>query len=167
MQLNELLGEIFPEPPAGFEARVRRYAAAAAALARLKPEHDLVGFQPVSLSNYVEGLARRAGITLEALLEWAGIRDWGEVAAPGIGRLCRELGMSLRESLTNCRMSIAEAAGFAPLSLQMTLPRGGPGHGGLLAACEESLAAIEVSYDDDLRRVRTSMEEELRRAFQI
>lgn len=166
-ELDKLLQKAFPEPSAALHERGRQLAAAALALARLRPEFEKVGFQPLSLGSYIEGLARRAEVGLEALLRWADVRSWDEVTTPGIARFCRELGMSLREAMAFCRMSLAEAAGFPPLSLQATLSRGLQAPVDPLTVCEDALDTIESRYDAGNRHLRLSVERELRKAFHL
>ena len=58
-------------------------------------------------------------------------------------RLCKEIGMSLREAIAHVRISFAEAQGFGPFCL--VVAQRGPGDRGL-EHCEAALAEVETGY---------------------
>src|SRR4051812_31954834 len=104
--LNLLRAARHQDVPEGFRQRCRQSAGAALTLARLRRERERIGFVPLSLPDYVEGMARALGESLSEVLAWLGLRELrGEDAAAPLARLGHALGMSWRETLAHLRIA--------------------------------------------------------------
>ena len=157
---TEVLRATLPEPSAeeAFQGRCDEAGAAAHGIARLRREHQRVGFVPLPLAEYIHGLVKLAGVPLGPVFSWLGVSDLTSAepgSARGAARLAREIGMSLREALTHLRIDLAAQAGAAPVPLLVARHRAPGRRRTPLEECEEVLEQIEVGYDlDGLRKLR-------------
>ncbi len=148
-----------------FRVRCRDAALAPLALARLREERSRVGFVPLSMADYIEGIAKARGVSLTALLDSHGIAALGPPdahSAPAFAGLARNLGMSFREALAHIRIGLAEAFEAPPAAILMARARSAPGRRLFpLDQCEAALEHIEASYTPaqsaELRRVESAL----------
>ena len=156
------------EVPEAFLERCRQAAECAAMLAKLRKERRRVGFVPVSLAEYVQDLAKMAGVPLPKVLARHGIAD---ISSPGprsgkaIARLARELGLGLREALVHVRIGFAERCGLAPVPLLMASRRTAHTSRSLLDHCETVLEQLESACEPYVLNELHEIESELRAAY--
>lgn len=156
---------IVAEGSPAFRRRCRDSALAALALARLREERQRVGFVPLPLADYIEGIARSAGVSLDALLARLGVPDLSRLdakSAGGLGRLAHSIGIGLREALLHLRIQLAAAFETPEAALFTARARSGPGRRGIApSAYDAVLERIEAGYDaaqaQQLREVEAAM----------
>lgn len=106
--------DVEPEDPgAAFRDRCRAAAEAAAVILKLRQERKCVKFSLVAFSDYIGGLAKTVGASLEAVEDWFGLADLKVRAdsATALARLARAIGCSIEETLE--RMQIDFCQGHA------------------------------------------------------
>jgi len=156
---------IVAEGSPAFRRRCRDAALAALALARLREERRRVGFVPLSLADYIEGIARSAGVSLGPLLTRLGVPGLSGLdakSAGALGRLAHAVGIGLREALLHLRIQLAAAFEAPGAPLLTARARGGPPpRGGALSGHDTVLERIEAGYDSaqtqQLREMATAM----------
>jgi hypothetical protein len=158
--------DVGPEPPKwlqtaidaaktspDFEAKLAETGRVSHSLALLRKERGkMSGFAgPVSLRGLVQFLATRASIDPEFVFRYLSLNleAVDELSPVALVRLCRAIGLSLREALIHVRIGfVGDGAVFAE-----TLQRGNPES--MLSRCESELSRIEAGYDDKtLLRIR-------------
>ena len=145
-----------------FRFRCEEAADIALSLAKMRRERGRSqGFVDLSLQTYVEGLAELAEVDLNRILRWLELPDLGSLESITIRsavRLCKEIGMSLREAVDHVRIGFAESQGFAPFSI-VAAQRGSSDRG--IERCEVTLAELETRYDlsvlHQIRELETAM----------
>src|SRR3990172_1638002 len=103
-----------------FRERCRKAAEVALILETLRRERRRVGFVPLSLANYIEGLAKVTNVSLTPVLLWLGITDlagFDHGSVKALARLAKDIEISIRETLVHLRISFADRFGLAPISL--------------------------------------------------
>ncbi len=147
-----------------FQARSREAAEIAYTLNKLRSERERIGFVPMSIGDYVEGIAKVANLSLSPTLSWLGISDIRHPdpqSATGFARLGLELGLSLSEILTHIRVAVAGFAGSSSIPLLMARRRSGASGRDDLQECISVLEEIEAKYDQstlkDLRMIETEI----------
>lgn len=156
---------LFNEPEDGtvntqFQTRCREAAAVALNLAQLRRERERIGFVPLSLNAYIQGLVKITNVSLTPILKWLGLEELtqiGSSSALGLARLSHGLGIQLREALIHLRIGFAEQIDGAPMPLLIARHRSETGGRSSLEECESVLSKVESGYD--LYRLK-----ELRRA---
>jgi hypothetical protein len=148
-----------------FRARVREIMIKET-LDKLRAERERIGFWPVPIGAYIQGMAKAANLSLPLTLGWFGISDIhnpNPQSARGFARLGLKLGLSLFETLAHIRIAIAGSVGDFPFNLSYR--DGGLGQNDL-QKCLFLLREIEAKYDqlilDDLRLI----EDEVRAVYQ-
>jgi hypothetical protein len=134
-----------PEPgnsDPSFGDRCRAMSEAAYALAALRQERWRAGFAPLSIDAYLRDLARASRIDLAPVLAAFGIGDLAPREPSGLrplARLCRQLGVPVREAFVHLGLSLAEGLGLAPAPLWAARARGHEPTRDPLAESEEAL----------------------------
>lgn len=132
--------------------RMREAGAVAFALARMRSEKQNIGFVPLPFGEYLQGLAKLAGVAMDPVLRWAAIRDFTVFEAKeatGLGRLARTLGFAIEELFLSLRISVAEHAGGAPLPM-LAAHRGASG-AVTISQCDRALHQLESSWPNELK----------------
>ena len=132
--------------------RMTKAGAGAYALAKMRAERAIVGFVPLSLGEYVEGLAALAGIRLEPLFSALGIgtlNPSNAATAERIGRLARYLGFRLDELIVSLRVGFAEQVAGAPLPM-LAAHRGAP-TATSPGECVHVLDQLQIGWPPELR----------------
>ena len=149
-----------------FVARCQEAAMVALAIAKMRRERSRARrFVDLSLESYIGGVAKLSGADLQGVLTWLkvpGLGNLGLETVRGAMRLCKEIGMSLREVLAHVRIGFAEAQGFGPFSL--VVARRGPGDRGL-EYCETALAEVETGYPIATIQQIRSLEDAIHSAY--
>jgi len=149
-----------------FMARCQEAAMVALAIAKMRRERSRARrFVDLSLESYMGGVARLSGADLMAVLNWLkvpGLGNLGLETVRGAMRLCKEIGMSLREVLAHVRIGFAEAQGFGPFSL--VVARRGSGDRGL-EYCEAALVEVETEYPIATIQQIRSLEDAIHSAY--
>ena len=139
-----------PDVSPAFRDHCRQAAATAWGLYALREERSRIGFVPLSLADYLEGIARTACISIPPVLDALGIPGFSSLdprSVPVLARFARDLGMSLREVLAHFRIALAEAFHASPAALLMAHRRSSPGRRAApLYECEAALERIESRY---------------------
>jgi hypothetical protein len=134
--------------PSDFRQRCQHAATSAYAIAKMRRERGLAQrFVDLPLAAYIEGLAQLAGADLSTVLEYLGVLRFARLDAEnvrGIVRLCKSLGLSLRETMAHFRIEFAAAQGI-PFSL-LAARRGHDDQSGGLESCEAALTEAEANY---------------------
>lgn len=139
--------------------KYREAAGVALSIAKLRKEKERVGFVPLPLADYIQGLVKVANISLPRLLKWVGLED---ISRPSAGtarafaRLTQEIGINLREALVHIRIAYASQVDSPPILLLMARHRSAGATGGSpLEECEAVLGEVESEYElDALRELR-------------
>lgn len=132
-----------------FVERCESAADAALSVAKLRRERYRIGFVPLSLGEYIEGLARVAKISLSRVVDWLGIVGFSKFDSPssaGLVRLAQEIGMTLRELLVHVRIGFAAEFDSSPVALLVARRRRPGDMRSELDNCEDVLLDIEASY---------------------
>ena len=151
-----------------FRARARGAAEIAYTLNKLRAECKKIGFVPMSIGDYVQGIAKVANLSLSPTLRWLGIsnlRHPDPQSAAGFARLGLEIGLSLSEVLAYVRIAIAGITGSSPISLLMARCRSGPLGQNDLQECISVLEEIEAKYDQSTREELRLIEDEIRAVY--
>jgi hypothetical protein len=159
--------EEVPAPPellAGYRAA----ADVALSFARLRKERDSIGFVPLSIVDYVQGLIKVTNAPLTPILTWLGITDLAELgprSARAFAKLTQGVGISLREALVHLRIGLAEQIDSVPMPLVVARQRSSGAFRNQLEECEAALSEIESEYDLDCLRELSGAEFEIRAAY--
>lgn len=153
----------------GFRVRCREAAGLALAILKLRRERQRVGFLPVSLTDYLQGLVKVAGLSLAQMLAAIGVQDLtfrSPEVATAFGRLALQIGMSLRETLAHLRIDFATERQLAPMAFLVAHRHAGDPRRTQLEDCEEVLLQIESEYDSKSLSDLRSIEEGIRNGYQ-
>lgn len=156
-----------PIPP-DLLGRYREAADVAFSLAKLRKERENIGFVPLSIADYVQGLVKVANVSLGPILVWLGIEDLsqlGPTSAKAFAKLTRGLGIRMREALVHLRIGFAEQIDSAPMPLLVARHRSAGTFRSQMEECEAVLSEIESEYDLDCLRELRSTEFEVRAAY--
>lgn len=141
-----------------FRDRCREAAAFALSMGQLRAERHRIGFVPLSLSAYIQGLVKMTNVSLEPILKWLGVEELsqlGSASAVRLARLARGIGIELREALIHLRIGFAEDVDGAPMSLLVARQRSTAGGRSTLEECESVLNDVESAYDiESLKELR-------------
>ena len=154
-------------PSEGFRAKYRTAAASAANIAKLRRERRRIGFVPIPLSEYLEGLIKVAGVPAESVLsrvDLTEIADMTFASARKLARFGQVIEIGLRELLVHVRIGFAEKFDSTPVPLLLAHHRFA-GARDQLEQCEAVLALAEVEYDGDLLNELRRTEFEIRAAY--
>ncbi|MCG3145297.1 MAG: hypothetical protein HONDAALG_02872 [Gammaproteobacteria bacterium] len=149
-----------------FRARAHQIAET---LDKLRAEREKIGFVPMSIGDYIHGIAKVVNLSLSSTLNWLGISDIcrpDPQSAGGFARLGLELGLSLSEILTHIRVAVADFAGSSPIPLLMARRRCGVPGGNDLQVCVSVLDDIEAKYDRSIIQDLRLIEDEIRAVYQ-
>jgi hypothetical protein len=156
-----------PAPPELLN-RYRTAADVALNLAHLHKERDRIGFVPLSIADYVNGLVKVTNVSLGPILSWLGVGDLAELgprSARAFAKLTRVLGINVREALIHLRIGLAEQVDSAPMPLLVARQRSSGTFRNHLEECEAVLSDIESEYDLDCLRELRAAEFEVRAAY--
>lgn len=154
---------LFNEPQEGtvetqFQNRCREAAGVAYSLAQLRRERERIGFVPLSLNAYIQGLVKMTDVSLTPIRKWLGLDELTQIGASsalGLARLAQGLGIQLREALIHLRIGFAEQIDGAPMPLLIARHRSITGGRNSLEECERVLTKVESGYDlDRLKELR-------------
>jgi hypothetical protein len=166
-----LLHFSFPDEPDSndsFIRRCREAAEVALGVAKMRKEQQRIGFVPLSFADYVQGLVKVSGVSLQKVLARYGIKDLSatdEDSAPLLARLAREVGMGVRETLAHINISLAAQLNAAPMPLLVARYRGVAARQTPVEVCEAVLRQLASDYDlPSLREVRR-IEDSIRAVF--
>ena len=139
-------GALAPE----FQNRCREAVAVALSLGQLRRERERIGFVPLSLSAYIQGLVKVTNISLSPIMKWLGLEELSQIGADsavGLARLAQSLGIQLREALIHLRIGFAEQIDGAPMPLLIARHRSAGSGRNSFEECESVLTKIESGYD--------------------
>ena len=175
--LTELLRQSFQDqgdtetpltkPSEDFHQRCEMAADAAFAITKLRNERRRIGFIPISLAEYLQGLMNITGAQIEAVLLRFGIDEVKNVtseSARKFARLAQELEISLREFLIHVRIGFVERIDSTPVPLLLAHHRSA-GIRDQLSECEVVLGIAEAEYDGELLNELRRTEFEIRAAY--
>src|SRR5918912_546919 len=167
---DSLLFSQFEDEPVSAELheKFREAASIALNLGKLRKERERVGFVPLSLAAYVQGLVKVAKVPLAPILSWLGIDDlsqFSSASARGFARLAQGIGVELREALIHLRIGFAEQIDAAPMPLLVARQRSTGARRSHLEECEAVLGDIESEYELDALRQLRRTEFEFRAAY--
>jgi hypothetical protein len=148
--------------------KYREAASIALSLVQLRNEKERVGFVPLSLAAYVQGLVKVANVSLTPILKWLGINDLSQLGAEsarGFARFAQAIGVDLREALVHLRIGFAEQIDAAPMPLLVARQRSTGSRRSHLEECETVLGEIESEYELDCLRELRRTEFEFRAAY--
>ncbi len=119
--------DVFENPDMKFERTSERFrqrcseaADIALTISKIRKESVRIGFSPISLAQYVQGIADALNLSLKPVLKWIGVKDisYTTVETAGeIARFAKKIGFSLRETLAHIRIGFLEQVGYDPNSL--------------------------------------------------
>jgi len=158
---------VFDEPSQAFRQRCQAAADSAFSIVKLRNERRRIGFVPISLAEYVQGLVKVAGVQIEGVLARFGIDDitsGTSDSARKLARLAQELGISLREVLVHVRIGFVERIDSVPVPLLLAHHRS-TGVRDQLGECEAVLGLAEAEYDGELLNELRRTEFEIRAAY--
>ena len=156
------------EAPADFYERCQNAAIVAHGLAALRKERQRIGFVPLSLSEYIQGLIKITGVSIASILAWVGVKELTYTDAStlkALAHLARAIGLSLQETLLHARIGFAAQFGSAPVSLLIARRRAIGPRPGPVQECENALQHIESEYDLNRVRELSQLEAEVRAAY--
>jgi hypothetical protein len=152
------------QPAVSEQFRARAFEIAET-LNKLRAEREKIGFLPMSIGDYVQGIAKDKNLSLSSTLSWLGISDIrrpDRQSAGGFARLGLELGFSQIELLAHIRVAIAGSSGSSSMPLLMARYRFGALGRNDLQVCMSVLEEIEAKYDQstlqDLRLIEAEIE---------
>jgi hypothetical protein len=157
------------ETSESFRDRCRQATARALAILKLRRERQRVGFLPVALTDYIQGLAKVAEVSLSQVLTSIGVEELNLRApehATSLGGLARAIGLSLRETLAHLRIDFAAQREFAPIALLVAHRHSGNPRRSQLDDCEAVLLQVESEYDSKSLRDLRAIEQSIRIAYQ-
>jgi hypothetical protein len=157
----------FPAPSEAFHQRSRDAANSALSIIRLRNERRRIGFVPITLAEYIQGLVKVAGVQIESVLARFGIENISRSnsdSARKLARLAQELGISLREVLIHARIGFVERTNALPVPLLLAHHRS-IGVRDQLGECEAALGMAEAGYDGELLNELHRTEFEIRAAY--
>jgi len=155
-------------PSETFGERCEAAARLGSEVAKLRRIRKRIGYAPVSINNYLQGIAKLAGVRLAPVLDWfdaSQLRPPNEQSSLGLGRLCRALGMDLRQALVHLHLGFAES-----LSPTAVLPgvenRASRGESVTALACsEKALNQWEASLEERSRCLVSRCEESMFKSY--
>lgn len=156
--------------PAAFAERLAESGKLALSISKLRRQREQVGFVPVTLAEYLRGLASVAAVDLRPVLAWTkapGIEQFEEEPSPaGIARLGRLLGIGFRQMLLHLRIGVLERVQGTPVTM-LVASRAPEGYGRpLIDECETAIREVEQQYGpQELRRLQ-QMEKILQAAYE-
>lgn len=156
------------EPPdEAFMQRCRVSVQAALIISKLREERQRIGFVPLPLADYLQGLAKVANTSMAPLLEWLGIANLSglDASAGALIRLARDIGCSLRETLAYARITLAGLSNSVPVAVLVARHRSAALKHNQLEACEYALTQIESEYDDETFRRMRQVEVQVRTVY--
>jgi hypothetical protein len=148
--------------------KYREAAYIALSMMKLRKERERVGFVPLSLAAYVQGLVKVAKVPLTPILAWLGIDDLSQLgsgSARGFALLAQGIGVGLREALIHLRIGFAEQIDAAPMPLLVARQRSTGARRSHLEECEAVLGDIESEYELGCLRELRRTEFEFRAAY--
>jgi hypothetical protein len=161
--------EALPSPDSGdFAERCRTAGEAARGLARLRGEQVRVGFVALPFGDYLQGLARAAGVSLQPMLSWAGIADLSAIdhlVAAKLARLALMIGLGFNETLTHLRMTFAAQQGSPAAPLLIARSRSDSRRPQPEVDCIATLSQIEATYSRAAARELHEIEAAVRPVF--
>jgi hypothetical protein len=152
-----------------FRSRAREEAEIAFTLNKLRAECMKIGFLPMSIGSYVQGIAKVTNLSLSATFGWLGISNIfypDPQSAEGFARLGLELGLSLSEIMTQVRIAIAPLDGDFPITILMARYRSGASERNDLQVCISVLEEIESKYDQQILNDLLLIEAGIRAVYQ-
>lgn len=155
------------EPSEAFKERCRNAASVALSVAKLRNERRRIGFVPISLAEYIEGLVKVTGVQIEAVLSRFGIDDLSRLSTDSVrnlARLAQELNIGLREVLIHVRIGFLETIDSAPVPLLLARHRSTRLRS-QLDECEAILGAAEAEYEGELLNQLRRAEFEIRATY--
>jgi len=164
-ELEEFATRAPKDVSVAFRNRCREAALGRFVLGALREERRRIGFVPLPLADYLQGIAQTAGVPLAGVLAPRGIDDLtrtDEAAAPALAGLAREIGMSLREAMAHLRLAFAAMHG-APAPA--VLARRHPAASSALQDVEAELERVETGYNAALADELHRLEAAFRSAF--
>jgi hypothetical protein len=157
----------FEPPSEAFRQRCQEAADIAASIMKLRRERQRIGFVPMSLADYIQGLIKVAGVQLTTVLARFGVEDVS-LSTPGSARklasLGKELGIGLREILAHVRIGFVEKIDSVPVPLLLAHHRSA-GLRDQLGECEAVLGLVEAEYDAERLNELRRTEFEIRAAY--
>lgn len=153
-----------------FRIKCRRAAANSLTVLRLRRERQRVGFLPVALTDYIQGLAKVADLSLSEVLTSIGLEELNlrtPQHATSLGSLARAIGLSLRETLAQLRIDFAAQREMAPIALLVAHRHSGNPRRSQLDDCEAVLSQVESQYDPKSLRDLRVIEKTIRIAYQV
>jgi len=169
LRADQMAFERPPEGPTDLQkvARWRDAGKLALSIALLGRQRREAGFVPVSVGQYLRGLAARARVDLGPILRWAGLKDPDAVGAPqadALVRLGRALGMGVYELLLHVRVALAEQTQRASVAVLAAVQDddGGPD---MAEQCEAALREIEQGYEPARVQHLAALEQAVRAAY--
>lgn len=176
--LTEILGEsgdylVFSqfevdENDKAFKRRCREGANLALSLSSLRKERERIGFVPLALGAYLQGLFKVADVSVGPILSWIGIDDPSKLSSASpisLARLARGIGIELRQALIHLRISFAEHIDGAPMALLVARQRSTSPVRNSLEECEAVLGEVELDYDLESLKLLRRAEFEFRSAY--
>ncbi|MCI0486052.1 MAG: hypothetical protein L0229_05580 [Blastocatellia bacterium] len=141
-----------------FRQRCHEAAEVALSIAKLRKERQRIGFVPLSLADYIQGLVKVANISLTPILAWMGIEVLSHPdanSAKAFARFAQKIGISLRETLIHLRIGFAARLDSAPISLLVARHRSTELRHNQMEECEVVLRQLESEYElSELREIR-------------
>lgn len=149
-----------------FRERCSEAASVALSIAKMRRQRSQTQrFVDLSIDAYLSGTAHLAGADLERVLRWVNVSGLTPLTMDnirGVMRICKEVGISLREALAHVRIGFAEDQGFGPFSL-VAAQRGTVDRA--LEHCEAALADVERGYTGQAQQQIRALEEEVHSAY--
>jgi hypothetical protein len=151
-----------------FKRRCREGANLALSLSSLRKERERVGFVPLGLAAYLQGLSKVADVSVGPILSWIGIDDLSRLSSASsvsLARLARAIGIELRQALIHLRIGFAEQIDGAPMALLVARQRSTSLTRNSLEECEAVLGELELDYDLESVNLLRRAEFEFRSAY--
>lgn len=161
----------FPDEPDSndsFTRRCRDAAEVALGIAKMRKEQQRIGFVPLSFADYVQGLLKVSGVSLQKVLARYGIKDLSttdEDSAPLLAHFAKEVGMGVRETLAHINISLAARLNAAPIPLLVARYRGAAARQTPVEVCEAVLRQLASDYDLHSLRELRRIEDGVRAVF--
>jgi hypothetical protein len=161
-----------PAAPPESRERCRQRAVAALAQAKLRAEHEQreETFIPLGLTEYLWELAESTQVVLAPVLASLGLAELGQpqiATARALGQLARTAGLSLLETLTQLRISIARRCGLQDdLQALMMRQRSQRFNRNLFQEYVAALTQLEKSLPATCWQELQQIEQEIRAAYE-
>jgi hypothetical protein len=155
------------QPSKEFRQRSLVAASVAYQTAKLRYERRRIGFVPMPLAEYIQGLVKVTGVQMQSVLGRFGIDELSEVtsnSARKVAQLAEDLGIGLREMLIHVRIGFVERTNSVPVPLLLAHHRS-TGVRDQLSECEAVLGLAEAGYDGELLNELRRTEFEIRMAY--